>query len=111
MAFWFNSSILPAEDFPAIKYSSTEFKPSAKTPPQGYSISLATPGTHVVITSLKDAPETLEKRLAAMGIRVGINLEIIQHEGGSIIVRMGTTRLALGVSMAHRLLVAPSESH
>lgn len=119
MAFWFGSSTLPIEEYapapsrPADRTSSSisaEARASGNRP-SGFAIGLAAPGARVNVTAVNNAAPALEKRLEAMGIRVGTALEVIQHEGGSVIVRIGTTRLALGVSMAHRLQVAPAGLH
>jgi ferrous iron transport protein A len=119
MAFWFGSSNLSIEEFPSVPSrpavrestgSSAGTRDSGAMNP-GFAIGLAAPGARVSVTAVNDAVPALEKRLEAMGIRVGTALEVIQHEGGSVIVRIGTTRLALGVSMAHRLRVAPVGLH
>lgn len=132
MAFWFGSSTLTMEDFtasptPASDRSSARVAtpaaprmPMGQTDPatrpasarkDGFALGLATPGARVGVTEITGNNPALEKRLEAMGIRVGSALEVLQHEGGSVIVRIGTTRLALGVSMAHRLRVASLDLH
>lgn len=114
MAFWFGTSTLPIDEYtpttsrPSDRASSSK---SADARPSGFAIGLAAPGARVNVTAVNQAAPALEKRLEAMGIRVGTALEVIQHEGGSVIVRIGTTRLALGVSMALRLQVAPAGLH
>lgn len=120
MAFWFGSSSRsteasasapsrttehPTPSLPSVRIGESESRAS------GYAIGLAAPGARVCVTALKGAVPSLEKRLEAMGIRVGTALEVLQHEGGSVIVRIGTTRLALGASMAHRLHVEPLGLH
>lgn len=75
-----------------------------QTPPD-YVLGLATRGTHVRVTGFRGDAVAMEKRLAAMGIRIGSELEIIQHEGSSVVVRVGETRIAIGVALVHRLLV------
>lgn len=115
MAFWFSSSTPSIEESSSVPSRSAQSLPTAvcesEIQKSGFAIGLATPGARVSVTAVNGAAPALEKRLEAMGIRVGTALEVIQHEGGSVIVRIGTTRLALGVSMAHRLRVAPVGLH
>ncbi|MDA3876691.1 MAG: FeoA family protein [Halothiobacillus sp.] len=76
-------------------------------PAPDYVLGLATRGAHVRVTGIRGDVAALEKRLAAMGIRIGSELEIIQHEGSTVVVRVGETRIAIGVALVHRLLVTP----
>lgn len=71
-----------------------------------YALGLAARGARVRVTGFRSDAAGLEKRLAAMGIRIGSELEIIQHEGSSVVVRVGETRIAIGVALVHRLLVS-----
>lgn len=121
MAFWFGLSSRSMEETSATAPSRTNERPATSRPASvietaekrtsGFAIGLAAPGARVCVTALKSAAPSLEKRLEAMGIRVGTALEVLQHEGGSVIVRIGTTRLALGASMAHRVHVEPLGLH
>jgi len=63
-------------------------------------------GAQVRVVAFRNNRRGFEKRLEAMGIRIGSELEVLQHEGGSTVVRVGETRVALGVAMMHRILVA-----
>lgn len=120
MAFWFGLSSRSMEAR-ASAPSRTHDRPQSTLPvaaieasenrTSGFALGLAAPGARVCVTAVKGAVPALEKRLEAMGIRVGTALDVLQHEGGSVIVRIGTTRLALGVSMAHRLRVEPVGLH
>lgn len=71
-----------------------------------FPLGLAARGDRVRVVALTGNARNLEKRLEAMGIRVGTELEILQHEGGSTVVRIGGSRVALGVAMMHRVQVA-----
>lgn len=73
-------------------------------------LGLVSRGTQVRVVALRDNGRGLEKRLEAMGIRVGTEMEVLQDEGGSVVVRVGESRIALGVAMKHRILVAPGDS-
>ncbi|MBS3800116.1 MAG: ferrous iron transport protein A, partial [Thioalkalivibrio sp.] len=47
----------------------------------------------------------MEMRLTALGLNVGSDLVVSQHQGGNLVVLRGETRLALGKGMAHRIMV------
>ncbi len=47
----------------------------------------------------------LEMRLTSLGLNVGSELVVSQHQGGNMVVLRGETRLALGAGMAHKIMV------
>jgi ferrous iron transport protein A len=49
--------------------------------------------------------KNLEMRLTALGLNVGSELTVSQRSGGSLVVLRGETRIALGVGMAHKIMV------
>lgn len=50
--------------------------------------------------------EGMTKRLDAMGLRPGSEFEVLQSEGGGgMLIRVASSRLALGTGMLHRIRV------
>jgi ferrous iron transport protein A len=47
----------------------------------------------------------LNKRLLALGLKLGAELEIVQHRGRGIVVARGGMRIAIGEGVAEKLLV------
>lgn len=97
------SSIFPTE-LPFV-HSIRHSHPTQTATTPAYVLALAARGTRVRVTGVRGDAVALEKRLAAMGIRIGSELEIVQHEGSAVVVRIGETRLAIGIALVHRLLV------
>lgn len=81
-------------------------KPESKLIDAAMPLGLVTGGSRVQVVAFRNSGRGFEKRLEAMGIRVGSELDVLQHEGGATVVRVGETRVALGVAMMHRILVA-----
>lgn len=73
-----------------------------------FPLSQAGEGERVRIVALR-AGRGLDQRLTEMGLHVGIELRVRQRQpGGALVVVRGETRLALGVGMAHKILVCPA---
>nr|WP_321502336.1 FeoA family protein [uncultured Dethiosulfovibrio sp.] len=49
---------------------------------------------------------SMKHRLADMGVFPGAFIEILQNEGGPVVLKIGEGRLALGRQMADRVLIA-----
>ncbi len=79
--------------------------PHSTIKPPAYGLALAARGTRVRVAEIRGGASAISKRLEGMGIHPGTVLEIIQHEGGGLIVRLNASKIALGASMAHRILV------
>lgn len=77
--------------------------PSAVSMP----LPLANPGEPMRITAFAQGRE-VEKRLAGMGLTLGCEVHLLQHEGGNLVVAVGNTRLALGHGLAQKILVVPA---
>jgi Fe2+ transport system protein FeoA len=75
--------------------------------PVSMPLPLATPGEPVRVTAFAQGRD-IEKRLAGMGVTLGCELRLLQHEGGNVVVAAGHTRLALGQGIAQKILVAPA---
>lgn len=49
----------------------------------------------------------LARRLLGLGLRNGVELEIVQIRGNGVVVARGETRIALGSGVVDKLLVVP----
>ncbi len=79
------------------------------------SLSMMEPGQSVEVVDIR-AGHNAARRLAEMGITRGAHLRTLQNNGGSLLVAMRDTRLALGRGIAHKIQVAlesdaPSNQH
>lgn len=79
---------------------------SGDSPQQpSFPLGLAAPGELIEVVAIQGS-EKLQKRMASMGLRPGIQLEALQNEqAGGLVVRVGETRLALGAAMLHKVQV------
>lgn len=50
-----------------------------------------------------DGGQRLKRRLMALGISIGGQLELVQRRGGGVVLARGGNRVALGAGIAHRL--------
>lgn len=74
-------------------------------------LATARPGERVSVQSIEGGSQA-RGRLAAMGLRPGDLLEIINNNGlGQIIVGRGPTRMAMGRGLAQKILVALAHPH
>lgn len=48
-------------------------------------------------------------RLAELGLTPGVTVTILRDNGGTLLVAVGDTRLALSYGLAHHVLVTPLE--
>lgn len=71
-----------------------------------FPLAMAREGMRVRIRLLRGG-KGLEMRLTSLGLNVGSELVVSQHQGGKMVVRRGETRLALGAGMAHKIMVVP----
>lgn len=77
----------------------------SRAPAAAFPLGLAAVGETLEIQSFRSGME-MEKRLAAMGLRPGTLCQVLQNERpGGIVLRVGQSRLALGMGMAHKILV------
>ena len=49
--------------------------------------------------------ESMGKKLREMGLSSGSNIEIVKNDGASIILNVSGSRLAVGMSMAQKIMV------
>jgi ferrous iron transport protein A len=72
-----------------------------------YPLVLASPGEKVRLVTICGG-RTFRKRLADLGLNIGMDFEIIQHDGfGPLILGVKDSRLMIGRGMAHRIFVEP----
>lgn len=73
--------------------------PSLKTLP----LTRFRPGAHVRIDAIEGGRE-MTRRLLALGIRTGSEVEVLHRRGRGVVVVSGANRIALGGGVAERLL-------
>ncbi|ACX94969.1 FeoA family protein [Halothiobacillus neapolitanus] len=96
------SQLLSRSEIPAMPHTSSQHNPARSA---SFGIGLAARGSRVRVVGLTGEHPALAKRLEGMGIHAGSELEILQREGGALIVRIGSSRVALGTGMVHKILV------
>jgi ferrous iron transport protein A len=67
-------------------------------------LSHAPVGERLRITAVR-AGKTLEKRMISMGMPLGMEVEIMHRRGGSVVLVVGTSRVALGAGMVGKIMV------
>ena len=86
--------------------SSTRPQPDHILETASFPISMAAQDAHVRIVALRGGA-VMDRRMTEMGLYVGADLRVLQHQGGGVIVMRGESRFALGSGMAHRVMVTP----
>lgn len=69
---------------------------------------LAGEGTRVRLVAVSGGQRAAH-RLAELGLTPGVELTLLRDNGGTLLIAVGDTRLALGHGLAHTLLVVPLE--
>jgi Fe2+ transport system protein FeoA len=73
---------------------------------QNGNLPLAMVGTGQVVRLVRVAAgRILTRRLAELGLTPGVQLEILQDQGGPLLLAVRDSRLALGRGMAHKIIV------
>ena len=73
---------------------------------QNGNLPLAMVGTGQVVKLVRVAAgRILARRLAELGLTPGVQLEILQDQGGPLLLAVRDSRLALGRGMAHKIIV------
>lgn len=67
-------------------------------------LSQASPGQRVRLISI-DGDRVLTRRLLALGLSVGNEVEVLHHRKGDVVVGRGGNRLALGHDIADKVLI------
>lgn len=112
--FLSRSSDWPAGGFGSGGYASNSDCPTdrasgwegAGAEPRGFPLAMADEGAKVRIVALLGG-KSLAMRLTELGLNVGTELQLIQRQGGGLVVARGESRIALGGGMAAKILVAP----
>jgi ferrous iron transport protein A len=76
------------------------------TEPKGFPLMMADEGAPMRILALRGG-KTLSLRLTELGLNVGAEIQVVQRQGGGLLVARGESRIALGGGMAAKILVAP----
>ncbi len=50
------------------------------------------------------------RRMLSLGLRVGTVVNVVNHRGKSVVIQNAGTRVALGPSIAEKLLIEPLEN-
>jgi Fe2+ transport system protein FeoA len=69
-----------------------------------FPLAMVGPGQAVKLVKVV-AGRVLCRRLAEMGLTPGVQLEVLQDQGGPLLLAVRDSRLALGRGMAHKILV------
>ena len=67
-------------------------------------LSLVSPGQTVRLVKIA-AGRQLTHRLTELGLTPGVELTLLQSNGGPLLLAVRDTRLALGAGMAHKIMV------
>lgn len=78
----------------------------AGCPRQGMALGRCPCGRRMRVVSVDSDGSGMGRRLSAMGIRPGVELDILQRVGDKAVVRLGGTRLAVAGDMLERVCVA-----
>jgi ferrous iron transport protein A len=82
--------------------------PEAREPsPQpAFPLSMAMADQDLQLVEIK-VGRKLTHRLAELGLTPGVNIRVVQDNGGPLLISVRGSRIAIGRGMAHKLLVAP----
>jgi ferrous iron transport protein A len=75
-------------------------------PSKGFALILADEGVRVRILEIHGG-KGLILRLTELGLNVGSEIQVMQRQGGGLLIARGETRIALGAGMASKILVTP----
>lgn len=78
----------------------------ADCPRQGMALGRCPCGRRMRVVSVAADGAGVGRRLSAMGIRPGVELDILQRVGDKAVVRLGGTRLAVAGHVLERVRVA-----
>lgn len=67
-------------------------------------LTMVSPGKRVKLVEIT-AGGRLRHRLTELGLTPGVELQIVQDEGGPLLLAIHDSRLALGRGMAHKIMV------
>jgi len=87
----------------------TSFFEQQMNDPQSTTSLLTLKNGHSARISSIDGGKQLVRRMLALGLRVGVEVNMINHRGRSVVIQNAGTRVALGHGVAEKLLVEPLE--
>ena len=67
-------------------------------------LTMVAPGERVKLVGIT-AGHRLRRRLTELGLTPGVELKVMQGQGGPLLLAIQDTRLALGRGMAHKIIV------
>ena len=69
-------------------------------------LSMVGPGQKVRLVEIT-AGTKLRRRLTELGLTPGVELQVMQDQGGPLLLSVYNSRLAVGRGMAHKIMVEP----
>jgi Fe2+ transport system protein FeoA len=75
---------------------------------QSFPLAMTAVGETVRLVRI-DAGKKLKHRLTELGLTPGIEVTVVQHNGGPLLVAVRDSRVAIGQGMAHKMRVIPIE--
>ena len=87
----------------------TSFFEQQMNDPQSTTSLLTLKNGHSARISSIEGSKQLVRRMLALGLRVGAEVNMINHRGRSVVIQNAGTRVALGHGVAEKLLVEPLE--
>lgn len=69
-------------------------------------LTMISPGQTVKLVEIATGRK-LKHRLTELGLTPGVELEVMQDQGGPLLLSVYNSRLALGRGMAHKIMVMP----
>lgn len=79
---------------------------TSSPPEKGFPLMMAGEGARLRIVALRGG-KGLSLRLTELGLNVGSEVQVIQRQGGGLLVARGESRIAIGGGMATKVQVAP----
>ncbi len=72
--------------------------------PQTFSLAMTAVGETVRLVHI-DTGKKLKHRLTELGLTAGVEITVVQHNGGPLLVAVRDSRVAIGQGMAHKMRV------
>ncbi len=69
-------------------------------------LTMISPGQTVKLIEISTGRK-LKHRLTELGLTPGVELQVMQDQGGPLLLSVYNSRLALGRGMAHKIMVVP----
>jgi Fe2+ transport system protein FeoA len=69
-------------------------------------LTMISPGQTVKLVQISTGRK-LKHRLTELGLTPGVELQVMQDQGGPLLLSVYNSRLALGRGMAHKIMVVP----